>query len=77
MNRDQSAVIITIILVRGELGVHVFTSFCTILEDYMQLFISPMFPVTVSSFVDLNVINLIPVSVWKIKLSAKTAIFDR
>ena len=53
---------------------------CTILEDYIQLFISQMFPVIVSSFVDLN-INFIRVFVWKIKSFWKivqkvTAMFD-
>jgi len=46
-------------------GVHVFTSFYTIREVYIQLFISQTVPIIISSFVDLN-ITLIPVLVWKI-----------
>jgi len=46
-------------------GVHEFTSFCIILEDYLKLFISKMFPVIFSSFVDIT-INPFLVFVWKI-----------
>ena len=48
-------------------GVHIFTSFYTILDHYIQLF---MFSVIVTSFVNFN-INLIPVFVWKIKSFCK------
>jgi len=61
-------------------AVHVSSSFCTILEDAIELFMSQMFSVMVSSFVDLN-IHCTPMFVWKMIsfcqiVQKGTALFD-